>query len=81
MGDNMLKDLRNYILENKFRINIYENNIDIINYKEIDHFDDKIIIIRYEKGVITVKGENLIITKLLEDELLINGKIRNIEFA
>ena len=76
----MLKDLRNYILENKFRINIYENNIDIINYKEIDHFDDKIIIVRYEKGIITVKGEELIITKLLEDELLINGKIRNIEF-
>lgn len=76
----MLKDLRNYILENRFRINIYDNNIDIVNYKEIDHFDDKIIIVRYEKGIITLKGEDLIITKLLEDELLINGKIRNIEF-
>ena len=76
----MLKDLRSYILENNFRINIYENNIDIVNYKEIDHFDDKIIIIRYEKGIITVKGEDLIKTKLLDDELLINGKIRNIEF-
>lgn len=76
----MLKDLRNYILENKFKINIYENNINIINYKEIDHFDDKIIIVRYEKGIITVKGEDLIITKLLEDEILINGKTRNIEF-
>ena len=76
----MLKELKNYILENKFKINIYENNINIINYEEIDHFDDKIIIIRYEKGIVTVKGENLIITKLLEEELLINGKIRNIEF-
>ena len=76
----MLKELKNFILESKFRMHIYENNIDIINYKEIEHFDDKIIIVRYEKGIITVKGENLIITKLLEDELLINGKIRNIEF-
>ena len=76
----MLKDLRNYILENKFKINIYDNNIDIINYIEIEHFDDKIIIVKYEKGIVTVKGENLIITKLLEDELLINGQIRNIEF-
>ena len=76
----MLKDLRNYILENKFKINIYDNNIDIINYIEIEHFDDKIIIVKYEKGIVTVKGDNLIITKLLEDELLINGKIRNIEF-
>ena len=76
----MLKDLRNYILENKFKINIYDNNIDIINYIEIEHFDDKIIIVKYEKGIVTVKGENLIITKLLEDELLINGQIRDIEF-
>lgn len=76
----MLKDIRSYILDNKFKINIYENNIDIVNYKEIDHFDDKIIIVRHEKGILTVKGENLIITKLVEDELLINGKIRNIEF-
>ena len=76
----MLKDLRNYILENKFKINIYDNNIDIINYIEIEHFDDKIIIVKYEKGIVTVKGDNLIITKLLEDELLINGQIRNIEF-
>lgn len=76
----MLKNLRSYILENKFRIYIYENNIDIINYKEIEHFDDKIIIVRYEKGIMTVKGENIIITKLLDDEILINGIIRNIEF-
>ena len=76
----MLKDLRNYILENKFKINIYDNNVDIINYIEIEHFDDKIIIVKYEKGIVTVKGDNLIITKLLEDELLINGQIRNIEF-
>lgn len=76
----MLKDLRNYILENKFKINIYDNNLNISNYIEIDHFDDEIIIVRYEKGIIKVKGENLIITKLLENELLINGIIRNIEF-
>lgn len=76
----MLKNLRSYILENKFRVYIYENNIDIINYKEIEHFDDKIIIVRYEKGIMTVKGENIIITKLLDDEILINGIIRNIEF-
>ena len=37
----MLKDLRNYILEKDFRINIVDGKIDIVNYKTIDHFDDK----------------------------------------
>ncbi len=76
----MLKEIREYILDNKFKINIYEDKVNIVNYKDIDHFDDKIIIVKYEKGILVVKGENLIITKLLEDELLIDGKIRNIEF-
>jgi sporulation protein YqfC len=75
----MLTHLRTYILENEFRINILYNKINIVNYQEIDHFDDEKIIIRYDRGIAIIKGKNLIITKLLNDELLIEGKIRNIE--
>ena len=76
----MLKELKNYIIDNKFKINIWENQIHIINYLDIEHFDDKEIVIKIENKKIKIKGEELIITKLLEEELLINGKIRNIEF-
>lgn len=76
----MLKDLRNYIFENEFRINIINGKIDIINYQTIDHFDDKRIIIEHESGIITVKGQNLTISKLLNDEVLISGTIEAVEF-
>ena len=76
----MLNELKNYILENKFKINITENNIDIINYKDLDHFDDKTVIIRKDKGYVIVKGEKLVIAKLLQDEVLISGIVRNIQF-
>ena len=80
MGDIMLKDLRTYILENEFKINILIGKIDIVNYIEIDHFDDTKIMVRYEKGLVVIKGENLTISKLLNDELLILGKINSLEF-
>lgn len=80
MGDIMLKDLRTYILENEFKINILIGKIDIVNYLEIDHFDDTKIIVRYEKGLVIIKGENLTISKLLNDELLILGTIKTVEF-
>ncbi len=80
MGDIMLKDLRTYILENEFKINILIGKIDIVNYIEIDHFDDTKIMVRYEKGLVVIKGENLTISKLLNDELLILGKIKSLEF-
>ena len=80
MGDIMLKDMRTYILENEFKINILTGKVDIVNYIEIDHFDDTKVIIRYEKGIVKIKGENLTISKLLNDELLILGKIKVVEF-
>ena len=76
----MLKDLRTYILENEFKINILIGKIDIVNYIEIDHFDDTKVMVRYEKGLVVIKGENLTISKLLNDELLILGKIKVVEF-
>ena len=81
MGDIMLKDLRTYILENEFKINILTGKVNIVNYTEIDHFDDTKVIIRYDKGIVKIKGENLTISKLLNDELLILGKIKVVEFV
>ena len=80
MGDIILKDFRTYILENELKINILIGKIDIVNYIEIDHFDDTKIMVRYEKGLVVIKGENLTISKLLNDELLILGKIKSLEF-
>ncbi len=80
MGDIVFKDLREYILENEFRINIYKDKVNIINYKEISHFSDTKILILYEEGYLQIKGDNLYISKLLNDEILINGNIKEITF-
>lgn len=76
----MFKELRNYILENIFKVTILKEQIDILNYVEIDHFDDSKIIVRFSEGTLVIKGEDLIISKLLDDEILINGKIKTVEF-
>lgn len=80
MGDVMLNGLRSYILENEFRVNIYNNKVDIINYQDIKHFSDKEIIINTPNGICLITGKDLIISKLLNDEILINGQIKSIEF-
>lgn len=75
----MIDRLKNYILEKEFKMTILDRKIDILNYSEIDHFDDNKIMIRHEKGLVVIKGYKLIITKMLDDEILINGKIEKIE--
>lgn len=79
MGGIMLRDLRNYILESDFKMTYLQDKLDIVNYLCIDHFDTDKIMIRYSSGVVIIKGENLSISKLLTDEILISGLIKNIE--
>lgn len=76
----MFKDIRNFCVDNVFRLTAFNDKIDVINYTEIDHFDDRKIFIRYDGGTVNIKGENLIIAKLLDDEILINGIIKMVEF-
>ena len=79
MGDAMFKDIRSYILEDDFKITYLKNKLDIVNYENIDHFDTDKIIVRYSGGILVIKGENLTISKLLNDEILVSGIIKNIE--
>lgn len=75
----LINKLRNYIEDNEFRITILPNKVDIINYEKIYEIENDYIIVKYEKGLITVRGKNLVISKLMNDEVLITGIISNIE--
>ena len=72
--------LRDYIVDKNFRFTYIENKLNIINYIEINYMEDSKISLLYSQGIFVVKGENLRIQKLLDDEILVVGKIENIEF-
>lgn len=77
----MFKDLKNIIYDKKFKVTILKNQININNYKEILIFEESQILVSTEEYSIKVKGENLTINRLLENELLIEGKIKTVEFG
>ena len=72
-------NLRNYILESDFKIVYLHNKLDIVNYSDISHFDNNKIIINYNDGSVLISGKNLVVSKLLKDELLIEGSIDKLE--
>lgn len=73
-------NLRNYILENQFKMIYLSNKLDIVNYIDISHFDSNKIIINYNEGSVLISGKSLVVSKLVSDELLIEGSIDKIEF-
>lgn len=75
----IVRRARNYLLDETFNMRVLKNKIDICNYESIGYLDNDLIIIKYEDGEIKIKGENLVVSKLLDDEILISGNIKIIE--
>lgn len=72
-------DLRNYIRDDEFRVNLYKDRIHIVNYTKIITIEKSRISIKYSSGVVIIKGSNLALKKLLDDEILIKGVINSVE--
>lgn len=67
-----------FINDKEYKITICKNKVNIINYTEIIDFSPHEITLKSPQGITTVEGENLTITKLLENELLIEGTIKSV---
>lgn len=77
---NPIESLREYVLEPNFSMTVLDGKIDIVNYLSIEHFDSNKVMIKCESVLIVIEGSNLVVSRLLKDEVLIIGKIKSIEF-
>ena len=77
----MLNRLTNYINDNTFRFTVYENTINVINYKRILILEEDRISFQTKNQKIKKEGEGLILKKILNQEMLITGKIYKIEVS
>lgn len=76
----MVKYISNYIRQNEFKMMLKKNSIDIENYTNLGNISDNEIIIIDDNRRIIIKGKNLSIVKLLNNEVLITGNYNNIIF-
>lgn len=74
-----LKDrLDRYLYDREYKIIIKENYVDIINYDEIIDFTLTYISVKYKDKTICIEGNDLTINKMVDNEVLVMGKISNI---
>ena len=74
----LFTNIKDYISENNYKITITNNVINIVNYIEIKEFSSTKIIIKYKNGYTTIDGKSLVISKMLDNEILIMGSINSI---
>lgn len=75
----MIEGIRNYLVDNKDNINISGGNIYINNYTKLNTINEKSINIEFKDKYIYITGENFVITKLLDKEVLFYGNPKKVE--
>ena len=75
----MIKKIIDYIKDDKFKINYVNNSVNVVNYDKILEIENEVIRIIKENKLILIKGQDLKLTKLLDNEILITGLINKIE--
>lgn len=72
--------LDRYLVDNEYKVTIMDGEVHIINYVEIVDFSSTRVVVKYRKGVTILNGVDLVVSKMLEDELLITGKLKSVEY-
>jgi hypothetical protein len=75
----MLNRLKEYINDNEFRLTVFSDRVHVMNFLNIVSLEEERISFLTSKGRVIIKGKNLCLNKLLDDEVLISGTIMNIE--
>ena len=72
--------LDRYLVDNVYRITIEGRKIHVINYEEIVDFSSKQVIIKYNGVKTFIWGNDLVMSKMVDDEILITGELDKIEY-
>lgn len=73
-------NIRHFISDTSFQMVYMRNYLDLINYTDIISMDINRIVLKIDNEKLVIKGNNLVVKKLLESEMVIDGNILTIEF-
>ena len=74
----LIRKIDNYINDKNIKVISTNNYVNITNYNKILDFDSNNIDIELSNYNLLIKGNNLVINKMYDNELLIKGKIESI---
>lgn len=75
----MFDKIRGYIHNDEFKLTIFQNKIYATGYDNILTLTSSRIAFKIGDVMYVIKGEDLVLNKLLDREVLINGRISSLE--
>lgn len=75
----MVNNIKNYLYDKKYFINLFDNYIHVFNYLKLLKFSNDEVSLQLEFFILNIKGNNLFITKMTNNEILIKGDVLELE--
>lgn len=77
----LVKQVKTYIEDNEFHIDIFDDRIHIANYDRIISLGEEKIMISSSKQRISFYGKNFSLSKMQDEEILIEGTLTKLEMT
>ena len=74
----IIDKLDRYLNENEYKLILDNKRLNIVNYEEIIDFSLSNIKVKLKDKIVSIEGRNLVINKMVDNEILITGNISNI---
>ncbi|MBE6154063.1 MAG: hypothetical protein E7163_00590 [Firmicutes bacterium] len=76
----IVKNLKNFLLDQDYYIDIFDNNLHVYYYESLIHLSDKLIKLKLKEFSLEIEGKDLIVSSMDNHEILIKGIINNVRF-
>ncbi len=76
---NLFRRMNQYLVDKNYKITLSKKWVHIINYLEIVSLNDTRIVVRHDGGNSVISGRNLIVARMQDEEILIEGDIQSVE--
>lgn len=74
------ENIIDFLYDKENSIIIYENNFHVFNYEKLEKISEQELIIIFKNKKLHLSGSNLILKRMTNNELLINGNFKKVEF-
>ncbi len=75
---NIINNIKEFLYDKNYFISLFDNNVHLFNYEKITKLSKKFMSFSFTNFNIIIDGNELIVDKLLNKEIVISGNIKNI---
>lgn len=76
----IIKNLQNFLLDQDYYIDIFNDCLHVYYYEDLLSLSNKLIELKLKEFILTIEGEDLIVSRMDNHEILIKGLITNMRF-